>query len=370
MDRNTEQSTNMGGGKVTKPTPLLSIRNLEVTFTVGDRRIEALRGLDLDLHRGMIHALVGESGSGKSVSARSILGLLPKDRANIRAATVTFDGESLLNLGEGELREIRGSRISMIFQEPAKHLNPALRIGRQIGEVVRVHMGASAVEAYNRTVELMELVGLATNWAESQRILRSYPHELSGGMKQRAMVAMALSCEPDLLIADEPTTALDVTVQRQIINLIRDINDRLGMTVLFISHDLSVVHEISDDVSVIYAGKIIEHASSDEVFHHPRHPYTKLLLASIPDPDRRGERLISVPGTVPDAEEIPRGCAFHVRCPYARERCSAEIPDIRPYVTGQDDARTVAVETGGEVHEGACHYMEEIPDVNAEGENP
>ena len=313
--------------------PILTIRNLEVVFRGGDRRdnrrIEALRGLDLELRRGFVHALVGESGSGKSVTARSILGLLPRDRARVSAELVRYDGIDLLSQGEEGLREIRGSRISMIFQEPGKHLNPALRIGAQICEVIRVHLRMRRSEAYRRAEALLALVGLVTKTGNARRILRSYPHELSGGMKQRAMIAMALACDPSLLIADEPTTALDVTIQKQIIELIRNINSKLSMTVLFISHDLSVVHEIADVVSVIYAGKIVEGGTNDRIFSDPAHPYTRLLLASVPDPARRGTRLEAIPGTVPDAERTPAGCAFHPRCPIAVHECQKTVPRMR-----------------------------------------
>jgi peptide/nickel transport system ATP-binding protein len=308
---------------------VVAIRNLSVTFRLGERRVRAVRGIDLDLVRGRIHALVGESGSGKSVTARSILGLLPRDRAEVAADSFTVNGREVLTLDEAAFRDIRGSVVSMIFQEPAKHLNPSIRIGRQICEMIRVHERVTRGEARAKAVRLIELVGLATSGGGSRRVLESYPHELSGGMNQRALIALALSCDPELLIADEPTTALDVTVGRQILNLLRRINSEFGMAVLFISHDLAHVHDICDEISIMYAGKIVETGPRDPVFGEPLHPYTKLLLASVPDPTRRGERLAAIRGHVPDAEALPTGCAFHPRCPRAEAVCRDRVPELR-----------------------------------------
>ncbi len=306
-----------------RAAPLLSIRNLEVVFPAGDNAVRAVRGLDLDVAAGTVHGLVGESGSGKSVTARAILGLLPS--AHTRVDSIMFDGRELSGLDEPALRQVRGREISMVFQTPARYLNPAYRIGRQIRELIAVHLGESGSVAAARTRRLLDLVGLGGD----ERVLRAYPHQLSGGMKQRAMIAMALSCEPKLLIADEPTTALDVTIQRQILGLLSRIRSRLGTALLFISHDLGVVHDIADYVSVIYAGKIIEHACKRKLFESPLHPYTRLLLASIPDPERRGRRLAVIPGTVPDAEATPSGCSFHPRCPFAEEECADVEPALR-----------------------------------------
>jgi oligopeptide/dipeptide ABC transporter ATP-binding protein len=306
--------------------PTLSIRGLEVTFTSGGRMIDALRGVDLDVHEGTIHGLVGESGSGKSVTSRSVLGLLPPNATRVSADRMNFEDRDLGEMTEETLRTIRGAEIAMIFQEPGKHLDPAFRIGFQIAEVIRAHKKVARRRAEDETRELLDLVGLGND----ERARFSYPHELSGGMKQRAMIAMALSCQPRLLIADEPTTALDVTVQRRILDLFRTINSRLRMALLFISHDLGVIESIADYVSVIYAGKIIESAPRAEMFDDPKHPYTKLLLDAIPDPSMRGKRLTAIPGTVPDAESTPSGCAFHPRCPFAEEVCTKEIPAWKP----------------------------------------
>lgn len=304
---------------------ILSIKNLAVTFRSDDRAVSALRGIDLDIRRRSVHALVGESGSGKSVAARSILGLLSSKGADVSADSIRFDGRELLSLSESEMRGVRGGEISMIFQEPAKYLNPAYRIDQQIVEMIRVHLGVSRAIAYGRAKELLRLVGLG----DENRVIRAYPHELSGGMNQRAMIAMALSCDPKLLIADEPTTALDVSVQRRIVELIGRVNSELGMAVLFISHNLGVVHEASDWVSVIYAGKIVESTSRRALFSSPAHPYTKLLLASIPDPSRRGKPLETISGAVPDAAQIPAGCSFHPRCPFAEAVCAISVPPLR-----------------------------------------
>ena len=222
----------------------------------------------------------------------------------------------------------------MVFQEPSLYLNPAYRIGEQITEMLIVHRGRTRQQAVEGAQELLDKVGLG----DRRRVLSSYPHELSGGMKQRAMIAMAISCGPSLLIADEPTTALDVTVQRQILQLLMKLNHLLGMAILFISHDLAVIHDISDTISVIYAGKVVETAGRNQLFETPLHPYTKLLLASIPDPERRGQRLQTIPGRIPDAEAVPSGCAFHPRCPWMEQICKTTVPPLLEY----DDGRTAA----------------------------
>ena len=333
-------------------TPYLSLRDLRITFHSGDRDVEALRGIDLDLMPGEIHALVGESGSGKSVTARALLGLTPTGAA-VSADRMQAGDIDLLRIDDEGFRRIRGAEISMIFQEPGKHLNPAFRIGTQISEVIRVHDDASRVSAMDRARKLVDLVGLGSD----DRVLMSYPHELSGGMKQRAMIAMALSCNPQLLIADEPTTALDVTVQSKILKLIKRLNKELGMAVLFISHDLGVVHEISDRVSIIYSGRIVESASRGDLFGDPRHPYTKMLLASNPDKSRRGKRLIAIPGIAPDSEAVPSGCAFHPRCPFAEEVCE----NVGPKNSDADERFD---------HPTECHFVGEKPlDIHAGVDN-
>ena len=319
-------------------TNLLRIENLGVCFTHGAMRAHALRGVDLGFRKEEIHGLVGESGSGKTVSSLCIMGLLPVPPGEIVSGRILFEGKDLLELPEAEMRTYRGRRIAMVFQEPGKYLNPAFRIGGQITEMLILHLGLDKKGARERACELLDLVGLG----KDGRVLASYPHELSGGMKQRAMIAMAISCNPDFLIADEPTTALDVTLQLQILALIKKLKDLLGMGVLFISHDLGVVNEVADRVSVIYAGRIVESTVKSALFTKPLHPYTRLLIMSIPDAHKRGKRLATIPGRVPDADDTPQGCAFHPRCPLAEERCSQELPVLAEYEPG---------------HAVACHFV-------------
>ena len=331
---------------------LLSIRDLAVSFQgreAGGSR--PLRGVDLEVGPGEVHALVGESGSGKTLTATCVLGLLPVPPARIEAGSIRFQGRELLGMAERERRKLRGRRIGMVFQEPSKYLNPSMRVGEQIVEALILHLGLSRRGAQARAAELLELVGLPGG----RRILRRYPHELSGGMRQRVMIAMAVSCEPALLIADEPTTALDVTLQRQILRLLLELRDRLGMAVLFVSHDLAVVYGISERVSVIYCGKIVESGSREKVFGRPLHPYTQALLASVPEASRRGTRLAAIPGTVPDAAHVPAGCAFHPRCPLAVEKCRLEVPALLDYAAGPPGRAPAGGEAGASSHLAACH---------------
>ncbi len=321
-------------------TALLGIENLGVSFTHGSMEARALRGIDLSLFKGEIHGLVGESGSGKTVTSTCIMGLLPSPPGKIVSGRIMYEGRDLVGLPEAELRKIRGRKIAMVFQEPAKYLNPAYKVGEQITEMLRLHLGMTKPQSRERARELLDLVGLG----KDGRVLDAYPHELSGGMKQRAMIAMAISCDPGFLIADEPTTALDVTLQLQILRLIAKLRTMLGMGVLFISHDLGVVNEIADRVSVIYAGRIVESSAKGELFAKPLHPYTRLLLLSIPDARKRGTRLAAIPGRVPDADNVPEGCAFHPRCPLAKERCARENPELHEHESG---------------HAVACHFAGE-----------
>jgi oligopeptide/dipeptide ABC transporter ATP-binding protein len=302
---------------------LLTIENLAVSFpAAGGGEAHALRGIDLAFEQKEIHGLVGESGSGKTVTSTCVMGLLPVPPARVKSGRVLFEGRDILSLPEQERRTVRGQKIAMVFQEPGKYLNPAFRIGEQITEMLILHRGMDKGGATDRAVELLGLVGLGRDG----RVLSSYPHELSGGMKQRAMIAIAVCCNPRFLIADEPTTALDVTLQLQILRLIADLKELFSMGILFISHDLGIVYEVADRVSVIYAGRIVETAEKDILFGNPLHPYTRLLMASIPDARKRGTRLTAIPGRVPDSEHIPLGCAFHPRCPIADELCSRELP--------------------------------------------
>ena len=317
---------------------LLAIKNLDVSFVQSRGTAHALRGIDLTISSGEILALVGESGSGKTVTSMSIMGLVPTPPARVNAGSLLFKGEELIGQSHAEMRKIRGNEIAMVFQEPAKYLNPSLKIGEQITEMLVLHLGMTKQEAVEKALEFLDVVGLGKN----RRVLNAYPHELSGGMKQRAMIAMAICCNPSLLIADEPTTALDVTLQLQILKLIRNLKKQFSMGILFISHNLGVVREIADNISVIYAGKIVESAPNQALFENTLHPYTRALLQSIPDAAKRGHRLRAIPGSVPDAENIPKGCSFHPRCTLAGNQCSREIPLTRNYGNG---------------HSAACHMI-------------
>jgi oligopeptide transport system ATP-binding protein len=303
---------------------LLEVQGLALSFDSlhGKAGARALRGIDLTVRGSEICGLVGESGSGKTVTSGCIMGLLPTPPARVEAGQILFQGRELLTMGPEERRRVRGRQIAMVFQEPSRYLNPSLKIEGQITEMLRLHLGLDRQAALGRAAELVELVGLRGG----KRVLRSYPHELSGGMKQRAMIAMAISCKPALLIADEPTTALDVTLQLQILKLLLRLRDTLDMAVLFISHDLRLVRIVADRVFVIYAGKIVESAPRAALYENPTHPYTRLLMLSIPSASRRGTRLQAIAGRVPDASAIPEGCAFHPRCPLAEEICRREPP--------------------------------------------
>jgi oligopeptide/dipeptide ABC transporter ATP-binding protein len=303
---------------------LMQVRDLDIRFPTADGVAHAVRGLDVDIRRGDVHALVGESGSGKTVASRAMMGVLHSPPAEIRSGSVLFGGNDVLAMKAEARRRMRGSFMGMIFQEPGKYLNPSLTVQRQIVESLTLHKRMTPESALERARELMQHVGLAP----ADRILHSYAHELSGGMKQRAMIAMAIACDPAFLIADEPTTALDVTIQDQILRLLLRLKEELDMTVLFISHDMAVVGVVANRVSVIYAGKIVETAPARQLFFRPLHPYTKLLLASIPDPSKRGTRLKAVPGRIPDPRAVPPGCAFHPRCPFAEAECSAQVPAL------------------------------------------
>jgi len=313
---------------------LLEIQDLDVSFDAQQGPAHALRGFNISLRPAETHALVGESGSGKTVTSMCIMGLLATPPGRVNRGKVIFQNRDLLQLSENQRRKVRGKDIGMIFQEPGKYLNPAYKIGEQITESLILHFQIEKKAAAEKALELLKLVGLGKN----KRVLNSYPHELSGGMKQRAMIAMAIACHPALLIADEPTTALDVTLQLQILRLLLKLKEKFGMGVLFISHDLGVVKEIANRVSVIYAGKVIESASKNQLFENPLHPYAKLLLLSIPDAAKRGERLRAIPGNVPDAENIPPGCSFHPRCPLVEDVCRTEMPPEINYGDGHTAA--------------------------------
>ena len=303
---------------------LLSVQNLRTHFHIEDKVIRAVNGVDFSVRKNEILGVVGESGSGKSVSALSILRLLPTPPCEI-SGQIFFEGHNLLELSERQMQRIRGKDISMIFQEPMTSLNPALTIGDQISESIGLHQGLSKRRSWEKAVDVLELVRIS----EPSRRAREYPHQLSGGMKQRAMIAMAMSSNPSLLIADEPTTALDVTIQKQILFLIKDLQKQFGTSVMFITHNLGVIAEIADRVQVMYAGRVLETAPVREIYHWPRHPYTLGLLKSVPRLDISREiELEVIPGTIPDASAWPSGCVFHPRCPLAIQKCREEEPPL------------------------------------------
>jgi|TARA_B110000438_G_C15766464_1_gene629856 peptide/nickel transport system ATP-binding protein/oligopeptide transport system ATP-binding protein len=301
--------------------PLLRVQNLSVSFETENGIVCSVRGVDLTVNPGEILALVGESGCGKSVTALSVLRLLPSPPALFESGSIHFCGKNLLELSESEMQLIRGNDIAMIFQEPMTSLNPILTIGDQIGETILLHNNISAKESRQRTLEILKKVAIPS----PENRIDQYPHELSGGMKQRVMIAMAISCNPKLLIADEPTTALDVTIQAQILELLADLQQDIGMAILLITHNLGVVAEYANRVSVMYSGKIVEESRTQYLFETPAHPYSKGLLNSLPNV-LEGNRLTPIPGVVPDPTELPLGCAFQPRCSVALPHCEEKNP--------------------------------------------
>ncbi len=309
-------------------TTLMDVKNLVVRFYTQEGTVYAVNDVGYTLKEGETLGVVGESGSGKSVHSLAIMGLIPSPPGKIESGEVIFRGRDLMKLSKNEMRLIRGSEIAMIFQDPMTSLNPVLTIGRQITEALELHIGMNRSQARNRAVELLDMVGIG----DSKRRLDDYPHQFSGGQRQRIMIAMALSCNPQLLIADEPTTALDVTVQAEIIDLVRRLGRELGMAMIWITHDLGVVAGIADTIQVMYAGTIVERGPVDVVFRDPRHAYTLGLLNSLPRLDLRhgGKRLEPIPGSPPDMREFPNRDPFAPRNPYATERCWQERPLLRP----------------------------------------
>ncbi|AQR93077.1 MULTISPECIES: ABC transporter ATP-binding protein [Clostridium] len=303
---------------------LLEIKNLKTEFKTKKGTVCAVNGVDFSVDKGEVVAIVGESGSGKSVTSLSVMRLHSKTTKTSVTGEVSFKGENLLDKSEKEMQEMRGKMLSMIFQEPMTSLNPVFTIGRQISEAIIKHDKVSKAEAKNRSIEMLRLVGIPS----PETRVNNYPHQLSGGMRQRVMIAMALSCNPELLIADEPTTALDVTIQAQILDLMLDLKEKLGTAILLITHDLGVVAEVADKVVVMYCGRVVEKAEVKELFGNPRHPYTKGLLNSIPKIDEEAERLFIIPGTVPNPLNLPSGCAFRDRCPDCMEKCKKEQPPL------------------------------------------
>jgi peptide/nickel transport system ATP-binding protein len=319
-------------------TPLLRVQDLKTHFHTRDGVVRAVDGVSFDVMPGETLAVVGESGCGKSVTAMSILRLLPMPPARIAGGRIEFEGRNLLDLSEPEMRKVRGNAISMIFQEPMTSLNPVLTIGRQISEALVLHRGMTEKAALLRAAEMLRKVHIP----EAERRLTQYPHELSGGMRQRVMIAMALACGPRLLIADEPTTALDVTIQAQILELMHELRAETGASVILITHDLGVVAEIAHRVVVMYAGRKVEEAPIGELFAAPRHPYTRGLLGSMPhlgdSVNETGKRLVEIPGMVPSLKDPAPGCLFAPRCPNATERCTREAPPLELHAPGHQAA--------------------------------
>lgn len=306
---------------------LLSVQDLKTYFYTGDGPIKAIDGLSFDLIKGTVFGLVGESGCGKSVTALSIMRILPPAGKTV-SGKIIFKGDDLLNKTEAEMRGIRGGEISMIFQEPIASLNPIFTIGYQIEEAILSHLKVSKRESKKRVVELLKAVGMPS----PEIRVKDYPHQLSGGMCQRVMIAMAMACEPSLIIADEPTTALDVTIQAQILDLLRKIREELGTSMIMITHDLGIIAEMADSVAVMYTGRIVESTDTRTIFRDPRHPYTIGLLDSLPK--GKGEKLVAIPGMVPKPSELPEGCKFSTRCRYVIEECQSSEPPLKEIDTG------------------------------------
>jgi oligopeptide/dipeptide ABC transporter ATP-binding protein len=320
---------------------LLTVENLRTSFHTHGGVIRAVDGVDFSIGKGGTLGVVGESGSGKSVTALSIMRLVDLPGRVERDSSITFEGRDLAKLREDEMARIRGNEISMIFQEPMTSLNPVFTVGDQIAESVRLHQGVGRKEADERALEMMRLVGIPS----AEKRMRDYPHQMSGGMRQRVMIGMALSCNPKLLIADEPTTALDVTVQAQILELMKDLRDKLGMAILLITHDLGVVAEMVDEVAVMYGGRIVERGPVSEIFANPQHPYTEALLRSIPLLGMRYTTpLKAIRGMVPSPLDWPRGCRFAPRCDYAFDRCTIELPPL--FEVGRQESACWLCESG------------------------
>ncbi|WP_267595955.1 ABC transporter ATP-binding protein [Carbonactinospora thermoautotrophica] len=339
----TDIETTLGpAAEATRP-PLLEVDNLHVEFRTPHGVAKAVNGVSYHVNAGETLAVLGESGSGKSVTAQAIMGILDTPPGFVTRGEVRFNGVNLLTLPEEQRRQIRGRRISMIFQDALSALNPVFSVGWQIGEMFRVHLGMSKADAKKKAIELMERVRIP---AARERV-NDYPHQFSGGMRQRVMIAMAIALDPDVLIADEPTTALDVTVQAQIMELLAELQRESNMALILITHDLGVVADVADRIAVMYAGRIVEQAPVHELYRAPAHPYTKGLLQSIPRVDFKGRELSAIKGLPPNLMHIPPGCAFHPRCPYAREKCRTEMPPLYEVAAGRGSA---------------CHFWKEVLD--------
>ena len=302
--------------------PLLQVKNLHTSFFTDAGEVKAVNGISYNLDAGKVLGIVGESGSGKSVSAYSVLRILT-DTGRVTEGEVLFRGENILKYTEPQMQKFRGSRISIIFQDPMTCLNPTFSIGSQLREAIRIHTDRNKEQIRARALEMLQLVGVN----EPEKRLKQYPHELSGGMRQRVMIAMALACEPDILIADEPTTALDVTIQAQILELMQDLQKKMGMAIIMITHDLGVIADMCDEIIVMYGGKVCERGTADEIFYNPRHEYTKGLIRSIPRIAEKHERLVPISGSPVDLLNLPKGCAFAARCDHAMKICLEQPPE-------------------------------------------
>jgi oligopeptide/dipeptide ABC transporter ATP-binding protein len=325
---------------------ILDVKNLKTRFRVRSGHVYAVNGVSFQVRRGETLGVVGESGCGKSVTMMSILKLLPP-ASEVQAGEAIFHGEDLLKMNRRQLQKVRGGKIGMIFQDPMTSFNPVLTMGDQLGEPLIYHRHASAEQARHRTMDMLTMVGIP----DPTERLSNYPHQFSGGMRQRSMIAMALTCEPDLVIADEPTTALDVTIQAQIVELVKDLRDRLGVAIIWITHDLSLVAGLADRIMVMYGGTIVEEGKTEDIFDDPRHPYTLGLLMALPayQAEKNQKRLVSIPGSPPDLRQPPSSCPFVNRCAFAIDRCKTEIPTLQPALEGSDPNHRLAcwVDTRG-----------------------
>jgi dipeptide transport system ATP-binding protein len=319
--------------KVVATEKVLTVEDLHVSFTTFGGEVQALRGVTFDLYKGETLAIVGESGCGKSVTANTIMGLIPQPPGKIKNGKVLFKNQNLVKMSKSRLRKVQGVDISMIFQDPMTALNPTLQVGEQLTEGLRTHQKVSKAAAYTKAIEMLNLVGIPN----PKERMKQYPHQFSGGMRQRIVIAIALICEPELLIADEPTTALDVTIQAQILELFEEIQEKMGVSIILITHDLGVVAKIADRIAVMYAGKIIETGDKREIFYTPQHPYTKGLLNSVPRLDLAEEELQPIEGTPPDLFSPPKGCPFTARCAFAMEVCG----EVYPLSTAISDTHVV-----------------------------
>lgn len=318
---------------------ILEIKNLVVHYETEDADVHAVNGIDIQVGKRRTLGLVGETGAGKTTTARAILNLVPDPPGVIKSGEIYLDGEDVLKMSTSELEKMRGNDVAMIFQDPMTALNPVMTVGDQIGESIELHAHVSKKEAFEKAKEMLKMVGIAESRAYD------YPHQFSGGMKQRVVIAIALACSPKLLIADEPTTALDVTIQAQVLELMKELIRDHDMSMILITHDLGVVAEVCEDVAVMYAGRIVETGTADDIFNHTRHPYTEGLFDSLPNLKERGEELVPIKGLMPDPSDLPPGCTFAPRCPYATEECTRAVPEL------------VAVD-GSETHKVACRAYE------------